>query len=1264
MNNPFIRELQTLKSKYANPGQASTQAKSLDLLSSGIYTEEERFVFELLQNAVDAYNGSSDLNVRIILCADYLIFMHNGEPFTKRDIEGLCDVGYGNKMSDVKKIGYKGIGFKSVFRLSHSVTVQSGDFCFKFEKKRWENYWDADWGELDNRREYAMPWQIIPIEATPPISVDTQGYNVITYIHTSRILYLENKVCNLLSSSAFLLFLRHPHINIEFVCNGNQVVQLKKKTEGDIVKLLTGRKIDSRWLVYCNSEVEINDDVRASIVTDGITPVKLQEAKTFDLSFAVAIDNKGDIISLEDSCVYTYLPTSISLGFPFLVNANFITDAGRQHLVKDSEWNKMIFRAIPYEFLKWIATISPTTPSYYRALPKTNIGSDTLCSIFNQALVEAIGTVAFIPSRTDKKLLKASEAIMDRVDIASVFGEHLLIDHINKKYDKTYVPNSLIRIGGIGILKEYGAFDLNAEGLKILLTDEEILKGLTLAKDLELISFLYHYCDKNEKERSAIKEILYEACFIFSDKKELCKPSELFFPSDFKKACDIAEDAAVIHPKIYESLCGAPNLRKWLEEIGVSEMDDISIISRHICRVGFITTENAIAVGRYLYKVWNTVDFTKKISDNELSYLKFLTNKGSLKCAAGLYQGSKYYPTFDIQSVCSADIFISDEYCSTHSDARGWHRFFLDMKIRDDIAVRELKFREDSDVYDLLKGYVSFAEKHEYNHSSWTGQNYYMRFSYINVKYVPYIRVQSKDIELAKIVWNHILSQPVKLSREHDYIFGGTGYNYTVKGYLCDKTSDHNYLGMNFLPWVVKHYQTFPASTGEMLPAGKLYRNTNLIKELFGKYMPYIDVGCEIDESWLEMLNLKTDPSLDEYLDLLAKIAEDDENAESNKNRISKIYNRIVEIFDLNQGKNAQAIKSWSSHGKILAKDGIFYSPFDLRYITIDGFSKTKLAYTGVINSGNKDLILRLFQLMGVSIITSQSVMPLFRNKAVNYEFKNLILGRAKVLALLKTGEKPTEAEFDAGLQEVKEKLRKTVFYQCESIELTYGDDNDTIDRTSFGADSNFYYVGELRLSTIEPLLTPLCNFLDLKEKERELLVAIFEDIDAIRDYLSEKEYDVSFLGNEVDSASRVFTPQLNYIRGDDQRCLDAITGFKGEILVYEKLKELGYNPICRSLADKDDYDQCVKFLGRTYYYKHNYARYDIEYVAESGKTVLIEVKTTTEQKEIQENMPISYREIKLLEECSADDDRTYQIIRVFDIDNNPDIYIFEGYLL
>ena len=82
------------------------------------------------------------------------------------------------------------------------------------------------------------------------------------------------------------------------------------------------------------------------------------------------------------------------------------------------------------------------------------------------------------------------------------------------------------------------------------------------------------------------------------------------------------------------------------------------------------------------------------------------------------------------------------------------------------------------------------------------------------------------------------------------------------KRFLCDKNNDHDYLGMNFLQWVIhNNYQTFPSSTGEMLHADKLYRNTNIVKELFGNYLPYIDVDCEIDQTWIDLLKLKTDPS-------------------------------------------------------------------------------------------------------------------------------------------------------------------------------------------------------------------------------------------------------------------------------------------------------------------------------------------------------------------------------------------------------------------
>lgn len=174
MTPQFIQGLQTRRSNYNHPDQATSQANSLVLLSSGIYTEEERFIFELLQNAVDAHdNVNGLLDVKILLKADYLIFMHNGAAFSERDIEGLCDVGNGNKMKDATKIGYKGIGFKSVFMRSTDVTVKSGGYCFKFNKEYWNEYWDKNWntaeyGERDSDKRYAMPWQIIPIEACPP----------------------------------------------------------------------------------------------------------------------------------------------------------------------------------------------------------------------------------------------------------------------------------------------------------------------------------------------------------------------------------------------------------------------------------------------------------------------------------------------------------------------------------------------------------------------------------------------------------------------------------------------------------------------------------------------------------------------------------------------------------------------------------------------------------------------------------------------------------------------------------------------------------------------------------------------------------------------------------------------------------------------------------------------------------------------------------------------------------------------------------------
>ena len=77
-----------------------------------------------------------------------------------------------------------------------------------------------------------------------------------------------------------------------------------------------------------------------------------------------------------------------------------------------------------------------------------------------------------------------------------------------------------------------------------------------------------------------------------------------------------------------------------------------------------------------------------------------------------------------------------------------------------------------------------------------------------------------------------------------------------------------------------------------------------------------------------------------------------------------------------------------------------------------------------------------------------------------------------------------------------------------------------------------------------------------------------------------------------------------------------------------------------------------------------NYEKYDINFKSHSGKEVFVEVKSTTKQKYEQENMPISYRELTMVEECNDNSDKIYLIVRVFGIDQtSQDIYIFNGHL-
>lgn len=95
---------------------------------------------ELLQNADDA--GAT--SVKTWIDNDTFIFEHNGEDFSKEHFASLCRFGYSNKRV-LHTIGFRGVGFKSLFSLGDKVELYTPTLSIYFLKSRFtQPHWNPN----------------------------------------------------------------------------------------------------------------------------------------------------------------------------------------------------------------------------------------------------------------------------------------------------------------------------------------------------------------------------------------------------------------------------------------------------------------------------------------------------------------------------------------------------------------------------------------------------------------------------------------------------------------------------------------------------------------------------------------------------------------------------------------------------------------------------------------------------------------------------------------------------------------------------------------------------------------------------------------------------------------------------------------------------------------------------------------------------------------------------------------------------------------
>ena len=1243
----IIQNLEKQQSNYTSPESAQNQANSLESLSSDIYTDSKRFIYELIQNADDASSNSGKLEISIKIIEDYLIVSHQGEKFSEIDIESICSVGDGNKKGDLNKTGFKGIGFKSVFSHSDCVKINSGGYCFKFDRLNWGNYWNKDWGDQNkwqkNRDEKGkeafikMPWQIIPIWSKIEEDLSfVKSYNVSTIIKYKDTSKLEKELFELFSDTNILLFLRSQ--NVRIIVEGKTSFSIEKIKEGNTVKLLKKNQILSEWLL---KSFTFNVDTATSelIKNDLRVPKKLRSASKTEISIAVQVKNgKIKSIKSENRLIFTYLPTSVNYNFPFLVNASFVTDAGRQHIHEDLKWNTWLLNQIPIKLFEWLAELTDTTfkSEILKLIPQkfTNISSK-LEQSFNEGFDKALNKIAFLPNEKNK-LLKVSNTIFDETDISKFLDPKMIVDFVNSNKNTKYETSSFIsKLEPVSTLFSLGVQKFDIDDLIKFLESSIFTSNHKRKENFSLITFFKKQSDSffNKDERKNWNEKLRDTPFIFDNDKKLKSPKHIYFPSiEFSNT--FSDDLSVIHPKTMVEIESNPEIKQWLDDLGVKEPSDISFIEKTIIDdKDYVTKENAIAVGRYLFKA-HQKGLINNLHYHRLKTIKILTKQNSLVNAINSYLSDFYEPKLEIEELYDNDFYVSEAYYKESELISEWKTFFIKIGVSQSIEKKRIRdvWINELQSFGIDEDYVEEGVQGAKNHPDYNEYPIHLIYDFTKISFIELAIQPSFSV----IFWKELMNK-----------YSPSDFDSTPNLPLG------HYNGYHFLQdynlWAIKNLAIFPSRNNRCYEAKNIFLNTEENIHLCGKYLPVLNYDGDIPEDWLNILDFKEHLNLEDYLSILSSIWKEKDKKLLAENK--QIINEIYEIISKKYLSNTKKLEDWAKSNKLLAKDGkTFFAPNKLSVVTVEGFKDQNLA---LCDEKNKKVI-DLLNIFGVTII--DKVKPHISNSQTEIQdLKKQLNHILPLIAVVSVVESKILKDWETEYNSLKNKLKNIRFIETTEIWLSYGNDGDEQKRSSWAEANDFYYVGNwYKPRVLDSLIKPVSKFLKIEYAKRHLYVLLSDNFKEGLEYIKEKFGEEminlipDYLLNPDESESII--PNAN---NRDYNQTDKDLGCKGELFVFEQLKIIYSDKYNQEVSETDEGFKIGSDVTVIWRNKESESTSDHDFkVTEGEKDIYIDSKATPHSRNAEKiAFYISPNEFSLMESVDK-----YLIARVFNVTSKPNL--------
>ncbi|MFT6923330.1 MAG: hypothetical protein ACJA1C_002343 [Crocinitomicaceae bacterium] len=1127
----IIEELFRKRSEYKDSDQAEMASNLLDTVSSDIYSESQRFVFELIQNADDAAQ-IADNEVHFDFYKNCLIISHNGQPFSHEDIKSLTSAGSSTKKADTTKTGYKGIGFKSVFGKSERVTIFSDGFQFRFDKSNFESI---------------LPWQIIPIwTELNDLPEEIQGivskniYSVSTIIEINNVELLQKDLNELLNNGQILLFLRKVS-KISVSKDGITNYSIEKRTiSKDLifneVSLLKNDKEISSWITKTFNNITVPNKTKEELKEDD-TPKKLQDAEFTEISFAAKIE-KGKIIELKerDSLIFTYLPTKVSdFKFPFLVNGSFLTNAAREGIHEDKVWNQWLFEIIAEKTLVWLESLATSKYKFqllYLLPNKFNNTQNELKKSFDNSFDKHSSEKAFLISENEN-IRKPSEVILDKtgLSVQKFIDPNSITEFLKEEKQLTLSDDCFlnIKVEASNKLKAIKVESFELENIETFFVSNSFTSRHKVSDNFDLIKY---FKEKSDNDKQGLWfQSLKSLPFIYDEKELLYNPSNgICFPTGISST-ELGE-IPIIHPNVFDKIQKDKPLYDWLKKLGIKEPSQIAFVTNVIIpsldKSDFITASNFLQITHYLFRLFN-----ENLLDDEmlesLRELKIKTKKATLTFAKAqdCYLSNTYQPQLKIEEIIKDVSYVSEEYIFSHSNELKWNLFFKAIKVKDRVEVQTINQNNSLNTLRELT-HKDWVDQSKAKASSSGGFGFGEHNVISSLKLPSFLNLISSNREYSKIFWENIISNTSNLSELTTNASYKYGVGYGNNNYGCSIK--------NYFPWFIKNKNCIPTSTKEILNPENVFINNLEIKQIAGSYLPVFDYNEPLPDDWKDLLQLKDKLSLDDYLSVLSKIVKHSQELEEKDlsfkpplRRIGLIFNKLASMIpDLTEA-NKLVISDWAAQNKLLCLNGNFEPAVQLKWITIEGFSteSDKLKIIHLPENSDKDLETFKELISLLKIQTIEEFIPTFDEPTSDFSLKNKLEEILPYYVALI--QKKRLEESNQEFERLYNLLNATEFYTASEIKLSFNHQSETFEGPSlrvFKGDNKFYFKGKWKSErTLLSLIKELSNLFNIAGFNEELRFLLLEaEASEIKEWLIEQGVDLATIRKVKPFSKQILT--------------------------------------------------------------------------------------------------------------------------------------------